>query len=190
MWMQGPLSNGITWLLHMAVQLYGLPPFSPQVTYQNISWGTASVNFEEPTFSLLEIMTNNNWSTGDGKKKKNGFKLNKHIKKRKKRKIKTKISRKVFSTSLVEIILKTTALQWTTRTRWHYSNQVWLQVCAVLSIKWTASKHALSHDQAWMTLPEHSCECNLNAVHRGTGVQRKQGKKKKKKIRWTQLSMF
>ena len=75
----------------MAVQLYGLPPFSPQVTYQNISWGTASVNFEVPTFSLLEIMTNNNWSTGDEKKKKkNGFKLNKHIKKRKKKEDKNK----------------------------------------------------------------------------------------------------
>ena len=44
----GTLSNAITWLLHMAVQVYGLP-FSLQVTYQNISWGTAGVNFEVPT---------------------------------------------------------------------------------------------------------------------------------------------
>lgn len=97
MWMQGPLSNGITWLLHMAVQLYGLPLFSPQVTYQNISWGTAWVNFEVPTFSLLEIMTKNNWSTGDGKQRKEWLQIEQtHKEKEKKKKDNNKDIKKSF----------------------------------------------------------------------------------------------
>lgn len=70
----------------MAVQLYGLPLFSPQVTYQNISWGTAWVNFEVPTFSLLEILTKNNWSTGDGKQRKEWLQIEQTHKEKEKKK--------------------------------------------------------------------------------------------------------
>lgn len=65
-------------LLHMAVQVYGLP-FALQVTYQNISWGTAWVNLRYQDL-VYHNNEKNNWSTDEDKVKK-------HKKEEKKKKL-------------------------------------------------------------------------------------------------------
>lgn len=81
----GTWSNGMTWLLHMAVQLYGLP-FLLRVTTSDISWGTTWDTLRYQHFVYNKRNNNeikSNWSTGDKVKKKKWLQINYQKKKNK-----------------------------------------------------------------------------------------------------------